>query len=335
MKTTHVIHFADSRNMDIVPSESIDLMVTSPPYPMIEMWDDIFCRLNPDIRKALKSDRPIEAYEMMHKTLDPVWDQVYRVLKDGGLACINIGDATRTINNNFALYPNHSRIMSYLQSIGFSALPAIIWRKQTNAPNKFMGSGMLPPGAYVTLEHEYVLIVRKGGKMIFDAEGEKENRRASAFFWEERNNWFSDVWMDLKGTPQKMKNDKARLRSGAFPFELPYRLINMFSVKGGAVLDPFLGTGTTMAAAMAAGRNSLGFELDSNLHETMTAQLDTVTEYAHGYTESRLAGHVEFVKNKQAMNYGFKYMNKHYGFPVMTRQETELLINLIEAMNPA
>ncbi len=335
MKTTHVIHFADSRNMAFVPSESVDLMVTSPPYPMIEMWDEIFCSLNPGIREVIDSDRPMDAYEMMHKTLDPVWDQVYRVLKDGGLACINIGDATRTINSNFSLYPNHSRIMSYLQSIGFSALPAIIWRKQTNAPNKFMGSGMMPPGAYVTLEHEYVLIVRKGGKMTFDADEEMDNRRASAFFWEERNNWFSDVWMDLKGAPQNMKDDKARLRSGAFPFELPYRLINMFSVKGGAVLDPFLGTGTTMAAAMAAGRNSLGFELDSNLHETMKAQLDTVTEYARNYTESRLARHVEFVQNKLVMNYGFKYMNKHYGFPVITKQETELLINRLTAVDPA
>ena len=62
-------------------------------------------------------------------------------------------------------------------SLGFSALPAIIWRKQTNAPNKFMGSGMLPAGAYVTLEHEYILIFRKGAKREFSSPADKANRR--------------------------------------------------------------------------------------------------------------------------------------------------------------
>ena len=75
----------------------------------------------------------------------------------------------------FVLYPNHARILNSLLDIGFSVLPDILWRKQTNAPNKFMGSGMLPAGAYVTLEHEYVLIVRKGSKREFKTEDEKRN----------------------------------------------------------------------------------------------------------------------------------------------------------------
>ena len=131
-------------------NESIDLVVTSPPYPMIEMWDQIFTSQNEKIGRALnKKDGPT-AFELMHQELDKVWDELYRVLKVGGIACINIGDATRTINSHFALYTNHSRIQTYMQKLGFSALPAILWRKQTNAPNKFMGSGMMPPGAYVT-----------------------------------------------------------------------------------------------------------------------------------------------------------------------------------------
>ena len=102
---------------------------------------------------------------------------MFRVLKNGRFACINIGDATRKIRDDFCLYPNHARILNYLLDIGFSALPDILWRKQANAPNKFMGSGMLPAGAYVTLEHEYILIVRKGSKREFKTEDEKENRR--------------------------------------------------------------------------------------------------------------------------------------------------------------
>ena len=134
-----------------------------------------------------------------------------------------------------------------------------------------MGSGMLPAGAYVTLEHEYILILRKGSKREFKLDAQKQNRRESAFFWEERNAWFSDVWMDLKGTSQNLGNRTARLRSAAFPFDLPYRLLNMFSVKGDTVVDPFLGIGTTMWAAMAAGRNCIGYEIEARLRDEIVS----------------------------------------------------------------
>jgi hypothetical protein len=210
---------------------------------------------------------------------------------------------------------------------GFSALPTILWRKQTNAPNKFMGSGMMPPGAYVTLEHEYVLILRKGGKRDFITSEEKNIRRESAFFWEERNNWFSDIWLDLKGTTQKLFDHKTRNRSGAFPFELPYRLINMFSIKGDVVLDPFLGLGTTMFAAMAANRNSIGYEIDTAFKNLIMSTLPSVVGLSNKRIIERLNGHCAFIENRHADKKGFKYINKHYQFPVMTKQETELLIN--------
>ena len=167
MKTTHKILFQDSRDLKEIPSESVDLVVTSPPYPMISMWDDIFSNQNSEIQKTLACGDGKQAYALMHEILDTVWDEVFRVLKKGRFACINIGDATRTVKGDFCLYPNHARILNYLLNIGFSALPDILWRKQANTPNKFMGSGMLPAGAYVTLEHEYILIVRKGPKREF------------------------------------------------------------------------------------------------------------------------------------------------------------------------
>ena len=262
MKTRHEVIFSDSNSMKSLPDESVDLVVTSPPYPMIGMWDDMFSQQSSTVKKKLEQSDGIGAYELMHQILDATWQEAYRVLKSGGFACINIGDATRTINGNFILYTNHARILKYTQELGFSSLPCILWRKQTNAPNKFMGSGMLPAGAYVTLEHEYILILRKGPKREFRKEKNKKRRRESAIFWEERNIWFSDVWFDVKGTPQALNDKDARKRSAAYPFELAYRLINMYSVKGDLILDPFLGIGTTVAAAMASGRNSIGYEIE-------------------------------------------------------------------------
>jgi DNA modification methylase len=271
----------------------------------------------------------------MHKKLDCVWRECWRVLKPGALACINIGDATRKVGAHFALYANHARIQTFLLNLGFMSLPAIIWRKQTNAPNKFMGSGMLPPGAYVTLEHEYILIVRKGGLRQFASPSEKASRRASAFFWEERNVWFSDIWMDLKGTTQKLGDHEARKRSGAFPFELPYRLISMFSVKEDRVLDPFLGLGTTMLAAMAAGRNSIGYEIDARLEAALIRQTPQVVDVANRRIGQRLADHLQFVNRRCREKKPLKHTNAPYGFPVVTKQETQLLINALISVTQA
>jgi len=324
MKTAHKIIYGDSRNMGSIKSRSVDLMITSPPYPMIQMWDDIFSRQNPDIDKALKEDNGKLAFELMHKELDKVWSETYRVLKEGGIACINIGDATRSINERFQIYPNHARIINYCLSIGFHSLPGILWIKETNKPDKFMGSGMLPVGAYVTLEHEHILVLRKGEKRSF--KDKNFERQRSAFFWEERNLWFSDKWKDINGVFQKLNNTKLRERSGSYPIELTYRLINMFSVQGDVVLDPFLGTGTTTLGAMASGRSSIGFEIDPNFKEFIDDRLKGIKEITNEYVKLRLERHLEFIKKRQGDGKEIKYINKNYNFPVVTRQETNLYI---------
>jgi DNA modification methylase len=315
--------------MGEIPDKSVDLMITSPPYPMIAMWDDIFSKQNPAIRELLEKGDGYGAFELMNKELDKIWTQVYRVLKDGGFACINIGDATRTINGEFKLYSNHSRILKYCLKLGFSPLPEILWRKQTNAPNKFMGSGMLPAGAYVTLEHEFILVLRKGKNRKFSDPDEKLRRQESAFFWEERNEWFSDVWEDLKGTKQNNIDKTIRERSGAFPFELPYRLIHMYSIKEDMILDPFLGTGTTTIASMATGRNSIGFEIDPNFKNHIFTRFGNIVRFSNQQIENRLRKHVAFVRERTKTHGGLGYRSKHYGFPVMTNQETEILLDEI------
>lgn len=332
MLTTHSVIFNDSRKLKLLTDESVDLVVTSPPYPMIEMWDRVFSAQNEKIHDALKKMDGPAAFELMHQELDKVWEELFRVIKPGGLVCINVGDATRTMDGRFALYTNHSRIYNHMQKSGFSALPGILWRKQTNSPNKFMGSGMIPPGAYVTLEHEYVLILRKGNKKEFKTDKEKKLRRESSFFWEERNIWFSDIWTDLKGTTQNLSENKARQRSAAFPFELPYRLITMFSVKGDTILDPFLGIGTTMDAAMAACRNSIGYEIDGNLKDCILSKYKNIASVSNTRIVERLARHCEFIQQRFQKKSKLKHMNKHYLFPVVTSQETDLIINELKSV---
>lgn len=326
--TLHRIVCQDARQLDDFKTESIDLVITSPPYPMIQMWDDLFVGLNPKIGSALAEGRGQQAFDMMHHELDRVWEQILRLLRPGGIACINVGDATRKLGNVFGLYANHARIIESMVRLGLTTLPVILWRKPTNAPNKFMGSGMYPPGAYVTLEHEHILIFRKGVLRSFRDEIEIQNRRESAYFWEERNTWFSDVWLNLPGSGQNLAPGHSRRRSAAFPFEIPYRLINMFSVKGDTVLDPFAGTGTSMAAAAMAGRNSIGVEIDAGLKAVVGVNVSAAVRESARAIESRLCCHQDFIHHKQESGFRFKYDNRHYHFPVMTRQETDLLIDV-------
>jgi len=249
-ETTHKIIIGDSRHMDEVKDGEVHLIVTSPPYPMIEIWDDLFKSLG------------CKTYDEMHDYLAEVWRECYRVLVDGGIACINIGDATRKVNGTFRLFPNHARVIEICEKIGFVSLPCILWKKPTTKPNSFLGSGFLPPNAYVTLDCEYILIFRKGNPRKF--EPKDPYRYLSYYTKEERDVWFSQIW-DIKGVRQESSEIERRI--AAYPEEIVYRLIRMFSIIGDTVLDPFLGTGTTTKVAMQLYRNSIGYEIDENLLE--------------------------------------------------------------------
>lgn len=329
MKTEHKFKYSDARDLSSITSESINVVVTSPPYPMISMWDDVFSSMNPEIKKCLDSNDGQSAYKLMHAELFKVWKEVFRVLCPGGFACINMGDATRNIKNDFRLYPNHAEVINQCSEIGFFILPEILWRKPTNSPTKFLGSGMLPCGAYVTLEHETILIFRKPDKRNFKSVEEKDNRNHSSYFWEERNKWFSDIW-ELNGKRQVLNSKEIRKRSGAFPFEIPYRLINMFSSKSDTILDPFVGTGTTTLAAVVLGRNSIGYEVEkgfSKLHEQEIMSNEILT-VGKNIIENRVKEHESFIKEYSTKKQP-KYKNRYHKFDVITRQEINMQIDLV------
>ena len=319
--------------MSQLKNESVDIVVTSPPYPMIEMWDDIMANQNPEIKTALDDKKPREAFELMHLELDKVWSECWRVLKNGSFLCINIGDATRTIDGEFALYNNNTRIIQACEKLGFINLPNILWRKTTNAPNKFMGSGMLPCGAYVTLEHEWILIFRKGSKRDYKKVDEKKASRDSSLLWEERNVWFSDAW-EIKGVKQTIDNAPPRARNASYPLELPYRLINMYSQKGDVVLDPFMGLGTTSIAAILTERNSVGFEIDPLLKPLLKDILGTVSVVkANALINERYKKHLAFVDERIKMKKEVKYDNVHMDCKVMTGQETDMNFHYLKEVN--
>lgn len=283
---------------------------------MIEMWDEIFASCDTQIKTAIENGNWNEAHDQMHTFLNKIWNEVIRVTKENCIIAINIGNATRRTNESFQLFPNTAKIIEYFTNNGCEMLPMIHWNKASNKSSSFMGSGMLPTNAYITNDHEYILVFRKGtGTRDFPPKDTL--RYQSAFFWEERNNWFSDRW-SFQGTLQEIETAD-RDRSGAFPPTLPYRIINMYSIYGDTVLDPFLGTGTTQFVASALGRNSIGYELDTELKPVLKQQLQTLPNWSTNQMKQRVNDHIKYINTA---DYEFPY-ESDYG-SVKTKNEQNI-----------
>ena len=233
-----MIYNHSSDHMPEIQDRSVHCIVTSPPYPMIEKWDVLF---------------GTQDWEEQHDILNKTWKECDRVLIDGGIFCINIGDATRTVNKTFCCYPNHSFItMHLMEKYGYIPLIPVLWKKISNRPNAFLGSGFIPPNGYISQDCEYILIFRKGAKLR-SFPPKDETRYASSFTKEERDLWFQQIW--------SIQGAKGSGKDSSFPEEIPHRLIRMFSIVGDTVLDPYAGKGTTGKVAEELGRKFVGYEI--------------------------------------------------------------------------
>ncbi|MGH9327196.1 MAG: DNA-methyltransferase, partial [Terriglobia bacterium] len=140
---------------------------------------------------------------------------------------------------------------------GFDNLSPLFWYKIANANYEVEnGSGFLgkpyEPNAIVKNDVEFILMLRKPGGYRQPTE---QQRDASRLTKKEHQEWFQQVWNGLTG-------ESTRDHPAPYPEELAYRLIRMFSFVGDTVLDPFMGTGTTLLAASRCGRNAIGIEVE-------------------------------------------------------------------------
>lgn len=247
--TSHTVRIGDARDMSFLEDESVHLVVTSPPYWTLKKYND-----HPEQMGS------IDEYEHFLDELDKVWKHCLRVLVPGGRVCCNVGDvciARKKAGRHYVM-PLHSDIQIRARKIGFDLLTPVLWGKISSGVTEAEGNGAgfygkpYQPGAIIKNDVEHILFFRKGGKyrsvpMVAKA--------LSMLSKAEMQAWFRSFWTDIPGTSTPK-------HPAPYPVELASRLIRMFSFAGDTVLDPFLGTGTTVVAAMQAGRNSVGVELD-------------------------------------------------------------------------
>lgn len=238
------IIISDSRTMNELQSDSVHLVVTSPPYWHIKDYG---------VKNQIGYGQTLHEYFL---SLFNVWKECFRVLKPGRKLCINIGDQfARSITyGGYKVIPLHAEIITQCEKIGFDYMGAIIWQKKTTMNTTggatIMGSFPYPPNGVVEIDYEFILIFKKPGK------SEKyplEIKEVSKLTKEEWKEYFSGHWSF--GGAKKLEHE------AMFPEELPRRLIKMFSFKGDTVLDPFLGSGTTARVALELERSIVGYEI--------------------------------------------------------------------------
>lgn len=244
--TKHLIVNGDSRIMSELADKSVELIITSPPY-----WQ----------LKDYGNESQIgfnESYESYINNLNLVWNECFRVLKNGCRLCINIGDqfARSVYYGRYKVIPIRTEIIKFCEILGFDYMGAIIWQKRTTTNTTggatVMGSFPYPRNGILSIDYEFILLFKKLGK---PPKVSFERKQQSQMTKEEWKEYFSGHW-NFGGVKQDG-------HIAMFPEELPFRLIKMFSFVGDTVLDPFLGSGTTSLAAKKLNRNSIGYEINS------------------------------------------------------------------------
>jgi len=240
------IYFKSSENMEELKNNSIQLILTSPPYGKIKNYGD--------------SEEQIGYYDSFGEyflRLTNVWKECYRVLEPQCRLIINIGDQyLRTSQyGRYRILPIFSRIINNCQDIGFDFLGDIIWQKisttNTTGGCSLMGSIYYPRNGLLTFDYEHILIFKKHegkGRNI-----DRQRKELSKISLSEWKKWYIGHWK-FPGIVQKE-------HIAMFPEELPYRIIRMFSFIGDIVLDPFLGSGTTLKVAKALFNQFLLFSI--------------------------------------------------------------------------
>ncbi len=247
--------FGDARNMKELSDNSVHLVVTSPPY-----FNAPF-----DYPNLFKS------YDEFLELIRSVAREIKRVLAKGRISALVVDDMLI----NGVKYPIVADVTGIFIEEGFKYREKIMWVKPEGYIRISKRSGVLlqhpyPMYYYPDNLQETILIFQNGD---FDYNSvSKELKEESKINIEEyqKNKWYLNVWQITNVLPVNNKLEKG---IAAFPEEIPYRLIKLFSYKGEIVLDPFMGSGTTLKVALALNRHGVGYEIDIELLDIVKKKL--------------------------------------------------------------
>ena len=242
-------------NMKEIPDNSLHLMITSPPYNVSKEYDD---------------DLSLNEYLDL---LKGAFSETYRVLVNGGRACINVANLGRK-----PYIPLSDYISDMMIEIGFNMRGEIIWNKAASAsPSTAWGSWKSAANPILRDIHEYILVFSKGS---YSRERKKEEAKENTITKEQFMEWTKSIWT--------MNSESARRigHPAPFPEELPNRLIQLYSFTDDIILDPFMGSGTTAVAAIKSKRNYVGYDINEEYIKLAAKRIKIVLQESTGLFET-------------------------------------------------
>jgi DNA modification methylase/transposase-like protein len=247
----------DARDLSAVPDESVELVVTSPPY-----YQTASDEQNQD--GSLNID--IDAWDDL---LADTLDELYRVTKPDAKVCIVVGTAKTSADDRTRQFDLSAHTYTHAIEAGFDFFDQIIWQKptygDTGGDRPLFGSYPYPPNLLVVQNHEVIQVFRKWESDEYHSQRTQpkagsKRKEASKLSKDEWKEWTQSVW-EIEPVRFSEYHDP-------FPEEIPRRLIRMYSFVDDTVLDPFIGSGTTAVGALKEQREYVGYELRSNRCET-------------------------------------------------------------------
>ena len=236
----------DSRDMSIIPSNSVHHMITSPPYNVSKEYDD-----NLSLQEYLS-------------LLRDVFKEVYRVLVPGGRAIVNIANVGRKPYIPLATYVNTIMI-----ELGFLMRGEIIWDKSASAGSSTAwGSFQSASNPCLRDIHEYILVFSKGSFKLPRTKEERANGRDDTIEKQEFIDLTKSIWRFPTASAKRIGHP------APFPVELPRRTIEFYTFAGDIILDPFMGAGSTAIAALETGRNYIGYDISKEYIDLANERLN-------------------------------------------------------------
>ncbi len=264
LSTRQVLVRGDARQLAGLAESSVQLIVTSPPYWTLKEYRDRDGQLG-----------HVADYDAFLDALDQVWRRCFEALVPGGRLICVVGDvclSRRANHGRHAVVPLHASIQERCRRIGFDNLAPIIWHKIANAAYEVEGGSAFlgkpyEPNAVIKNDIEFILMQRKPGGYRSPS---LATRVLSVISEANHKAWFQQIWSGLTGA-------STRKHPAPYPEALAERLIRMFSFVGDTVVDPFLGSGSTLVAAARVGRHGVGYEIDETYFDAAERRLREAT----------------------------------------------------------
>jgi DNA modification methylase len=258
------VYFKSSADMSEIPDNSVNLIITSPPYWTLKDYEN-------EDQIGLGSP----SFDKYLEDLEQVWHECVRVLAPDGKLCINIMPFLLT-GENAEFGRRETRLMlneiwnSVSKTKKMFQFGLFIWDKRKITRFSSFGSYPYPPNIFSTYPYEWITVFSKAGKRPKVAQDIKDKSKLTTQEWQD---WaINSIW---EMQPAKAKSEE---HPAPFPEEMPKRLIKLYSFHGDTVLDPFLGTGTTAKVALELGRKAIGYELNLDYKRLISRKLNAASQ---------------------------------------------------------